>query len=92
MFLLVVVLSAGVLGSSEAQKDFRDLPESYRRGAELALQQVNSHKNVQNHFLFFKSLLKSDIDVSQKCFSLLYFILVLVLNSVILCPKPCPQV
>ncbi|KAL7840893.1 hypothetical protein AOLI_G00262160, partial [Acnodon oligacanthus] len=61
-FLLVVLLIAGTLSSYEAQSDFSKLPEPYRRGVELALEQVNSHAGVQNHFLFFKSLSTHDID------------------------------
>ena len=63
-FLLVVLLIAGTLSSYEAQNDFSKLPDPYKRGAELALKQINSHAGIQQHFLFFKSLSKHDFDVS----------------------------
>ncbi|XP_051538992.1 uncharacterized protein zgc:195173 [Myxocyprinus asiaticus] len=63
VILLIVLGSAGVfLGTSEAQKEFSELPVNYKKGVELALQNVNSHAGIKNHFLFFKSLGKSDLD------------------------------
>ena len=65
--LLLLLLSAGVLlPSIEAQEAYSKLPDKYRKGVDLALQQLNSHFGVQHHFLFFKSLLKSDIEVKKK--------------------------
>lgn len=64
--LLLLLFSAGVLLSSiEAQEAYSKLPDKYRKGVDLALQQLNSHSGVQHHFLFFKSLLKSDIEVKS---------------------------
>uniref|UniRef100_A0A8C8D7T8 Retinoic acid receptor responder protein 2 n=1 Tax=Oncorhynchus tshawytscha TaxID=74940 RepID=A0A8C8D7T8_ONCTS len=61
--LLLLLLSAGVLLSSiEAQEAYSKLPDKYRKGVDLALQQLNSHSGVQRHYLFFKSLLKSEIE------------------------------
>uniref|UniRef100_A0AAY5F4I8 Retinoic acid receptor responder protein 2 n=1 Tax=Electrophorus electricus TaxID=8005 RepID=A0AAY5F4I8_ELEEL len=61
--LLFVLFCAGVLlSSTEGQNDFSKLPDLYKTGVELALKQVNSHASVQQHFLFFKSLSKSDVD------------------------------
>lgn len=63
VILLLVLVSAGVfLDTSEAQEDINKLPDSYRKGVELALEQLNSHQTIKNVFLFFKSLHKSDID------------------------------
>lgn len=65
VFLLLILVSAGVfLDMSEAQEDLNKLPDNYRKGVELALEQLNSHQTIKSVFLFFKSLDKSDIDVS----------------------------
>ncbi|XP_076868406.1 uncharacterized protein LOC143519157 [Brachyhypopomus gauderio] len=61
--LLFGMFFAGALLSfTEGQNDFKLLPDFYKRGVELGLQQINSSPNVQQHFLFFKSLSKSDMD------------------------------
>lgn len=63
VFLLLVLVSAGVfLDTSEAREDLNKLPDNYRKGVELAVEQINSHQAIKNLFLFFKSLDKSDID------------------------------
>ncbi|XP_056594029.1 uncharacterized protein zgc:195173 [Triplophysa dalaica] len=62
-FLFLTLVSVWVLlGSCDAQDDFSKLPEDYKRGVELAVQQINSHEGIKSHFIFFKSLSKSDID------------------------------
>lgn len=62
-FLILMLISVGVfLGSSEAQNDLSKLPDDYQKGVELAVQQINSHGGIKSHFLFFKSLSKSDIE------------------------------
>ncbi|CAB1340639.1 unnamed protein product [Coregonus sp. 'balchen'] len=61
--LLLMLVSAGVLlSSTEAQEAYSKLPDNYRKGVDLSLQQLNSHSGVKHHFLFFKTLLKSDIE------------------------------
>uniref|UniRef100_A0A3B4D2E3 Retinoic acid receptor responder protein 2 n=1 Tax=Pygocentrus nattereri TaxID=42514 RepID=A0A3B4D2E3_PYGNA len=57
----VFFVAAFFLGS-EAQSDFGKLPESFKKGVELAVEQVNSHSGLQHHFLFFKSIEKSSIE------------------------------
>lgn len=64
VFQRVVIFIAVVIHFSESQNDFAKLPESYKKGVRLAEMQVNSHTSVQTHFLFFKSLAKSSIEVS----------------------------
>uniref|UniRef100_A0AAY4DUW7 Retinoic acid receptor responder protein 2 n=1 Tax=Denticeps clupeoides TaxID=299321 RepID=A0AAY4DUW7_9TELE len=60
---LVVLLAAGtLLSSTEAQEAYDNLPETFKKGVDLAVQHVNSHANIQQLFLFFKSLQKSSID------------------------------
>ncbi|XP_073687094.1 uncharacterized protein [Garra rufa] len=63
LLLFALLLAAGVLlGSAEAQTSFSKLPDAYKRGVELAVQNVNSFDGVQHHFLFFKTIQKSQID------------------------------
>lgn len=66
LFLFLVLVSAGVfLDTTEAQEDLGKLPENYRKGVELAMEQINSHQKIQSVFLFFESEEKSAIDVSN---------------------------
>ena len=62
--LTVLLLAAGVLSCTEAQEAYSKLSEPYKKGVDLALQQLNNHSAIQHHFLFFKSLYKSDVYVS----------------------------
>ncbi|XP_078147550.1 uncharacterized protein LOC144543493 [Centroberyx gerrardi] len=60
--LLLLLLSAGaLLFSANAQEAYNQLPDNYRKGVDLALEKLNSHVGIQHHFLFFRSLMKSDI-------------------------------
>uniref|UniRef100_A0A672RMU7 Retinoic acid receptor responder protein 2 n=1 Tax=Sinocyclocheilus grahami TaxID=75366 RepID=A0A672RMU7_SINGR len=60
---LALLLAAGVLlSSAEAQSSFSKLPDSYKHGVELAEKNVNAHEGVQHHFLFFRTVQKSQID------------------------------
>lgn len=69
VFIVAVVL----FYFSEAQNEFTKLPESYRKSVKLAEKQVNSHNGVQHHFLFFKSLKQSTIEVSILFFKTYFF-------------------
>ncbi|KAL1006894.1 hypothetical protein UPYG_G00078590 [Umbra pygmaea] len=61
--LVLLLVSAGVLlCSPEAQGAYSKLSDNYRKGVNLALEQLSSHSGVQHHFLFFRSLLKSEIE------------------------------
>ena len=62
--LTVLLLAAGVLSCTEAQEAYSKLSEPYRKGVDLALQQLNNHPTMKSHFLFFRSLDKSDVSVS----------------------------
>lgn len=65
VFLFLVLVSAGVfLDTTEAQEDLSKLSDNYRKGVELAVKQINSHQTIKSTFLFFKTVEKSDIDVS----------------------------
>ena len=61
----VLLLAAGVLSCTEAQEAYSKLSDPYRKGVDLALQQLNNHSAIQHHFLFFKSTVMSDINVSE---------------------------
>uniref|UniRef100_A0A3B4YSF5 Retinoic acid receptor responder protein 2 n=1 Tax=Seriola lalandi dorsalis TaxID=1841481 RepID=A0A3B4YSF5_SERLL len=61
--LLLLLLSVGALFfSSNAQEAYNRLPETYKKGVDLALEKLNSHAGIQHHFLFFRSVSKSDIE------------------------------
>ncbi|XP_048030471.1 uncharacterized protein si:ch1073-406l10.2 [Megalobrama amblycephala] len=61
-----LLLAAGVfLTSAEAQSSFSKLPDTYKKGVELAVQNVNAHEGVQQHFLFFKTIDKSQIEAGH---------------------------
>ncbi|XP_030254901.1 uncharacterized protein LOC115570440 [Sparus aurata] len=60
--LLFLVCAGAVLYSAEAQDPYSELPDYYKRGVDLALEQLNSHAGVHHHFRFLRSLDKSDIE------------------------------
>lgn len=63
VLLRVLLLAALIfLSSSEVQSDSTKHTESFQKGIDLAIQQVNSHAGVQNHFLFFKTVEQSSIE------------------------------
>ena len=63
---LLWLLAAGtLLGSAGANEAYDLLHETYKKGVDLALDQLNSHAGINHHFLFFKSLSKSDIQVGD---------------------------
>ncbi|NP_001373462.1 uncharacterized protein LOC100536977 precursor [Danio rerio] len=51
-----------LLSSGGAQNSLSKLPDTVKKGVDLALKNVNSHEGVQQHFLFFKSLQQSKIE------------------------------
>uniref|UniRef100_A0A667ZYM5 Retinoic acid receptor responder protein 2 n=1 Tax=Myripristis murdjan TaxID=586833 RepID=A0A667ZYM5_9TELE len=61
--LLLLLLGAGVaLVSANGQEAYNQLPDAYRKGVDLATENLNSHVGIRHHFLFFRSLVKSDIE------------------------------
>uniref|UniRef100_A0A3P8X046 Retinoic acid receptor responder protein 2 n=1 Tax=Cynoglossus semilaevis TaxID=244447 RepID=A0A3P8X046_CYNSE len=61
--LLLLLLNLGaLLLTSEAREAYSELPGSYQRGVDLALEQLGAHAGIQHHFLYFRSILKSDIE------------------------------
>ncbi|XP_069015746.1 uncharacterized protein [Embiotoca jacksoni] len=58
---LLWLFSVGaLLFSSDAQDDYGKLRETYRKGVDLAVEKLDAHAGVQHHFLFFRSVAKSD--------------------------------
>ncbi|KAK1884711.1 Retinoic acid receptor responder protein 2 [Dissostichus eleginoides] len=62
VFLLLLVSSGALFFSSNAQGTYEKLPENYKKGVDLALEKLDSHAGIQHHFLFFRSITKSDIE------------------------------
>ena len=63
---LLWLLAAGtLLVSAGANEAYDLLHETYKKGVDLTLEQLNSHVGINHHFLFFKSLSKSDIQVGD---------------------------
>ncbi|KAM9337267.1 uncharacterized protein ABDE67_018583 [Symphorus nematophorus] len=60
--LVLLVCAAAVLYSAEAQDPYNELADNYKKGVDLALEQLNSHAGVQHHFRFLRTLDKSDIE------------------------------
>lgn len=60
--LLLLVCAGAVLYSAEAQDAFNGLPDNYKKGVNLALEQLNSHAGVHHIFRFLRTLDKSDIE------------------------------
>lgn len=64
----LLLLSLGALFFlTNAQDAYNELPETYRKGVDLALEKINSYAGLQHHFLFFRSVTKSDIEVLYYC-------------------------
>ncbi|KAI1902077.1 hypothetical protein AGOR_G00041000 [Albula goreensis] len=60
---LLLLLTAGAfVSSAEAQAAYDQLPDLYKKGVDLALEQLRSHASIQHHFFFFKSLTKSEVE------------------------------
>lgn len=64
--LLLLVCAGAVLYSARAQVSSRALPDDYKKGVDLALEQLNSHPGVQLNFRFWRSVAKSDIEVEPE--------------------------
>lgn len=79
--LLLLVCAGAVLYSAQAQDQYDQLPDNYKKGVDLAFEQLNAHAVVQHHFRFLRSLEKSDIEVNLESeFMILLAILLAVLG------------
>ena len=66
--LLLLVLSAGaLLCCVDAQAAYNQLPDNYKKGVDMALEQINTYSSIQHHFNYFRDLKKSDIQVLCMC-------------------------
>ncbi|KAG9355919.1 hypothetical protein JZ751_000763 [Albula glossodonta] len=62
---LLLLLTAGAfVSSAEAQAAYDQLPDDFKIGVDLALEQLRSHASIRHHFLFFKSLSKTKTETS----------------------------
>ncbi len=63
--LVLLLFGFGALFSAcNAQENaYNALSEAFKRGVDLAQEKLNSHAGIQHHFLFFRSLRQSDIQV-----------------------------
>uniref|UniRef100_A0A3Q0T6U8 Retinoic acid receptor responder protein 2 n=1 Tax=Amphilophus citrinellus TaxID=61819 RepID=A0A3Q0T6U8_AMPCI len=58
--LLFLVCAAAVLYSAEAQESYNGLPDIYKKGVDLATNQLSTHARVQHHFRFLRTVEKSE--------------------------------
>uniref|UniRef100_A0A8C6U4R9 Retinoic acid receptor responder protein 2 n=1 Tax=Neogobius melanostomus TaxID=47308 RepID=A0A8C6U4R9_9GOBI len=62
LFWLVLLSVQALVLSSHGHDAYNHLPEDYKKGVNLALAKLSTHSGVQHHFLFFRSITKSDIE------------------------------
>ncbi|KAG7526517.1 hypothetical protein JOB18_041264 [Solea senegalensis] len=62
LLLLLLLSFEALFFSSNANNAYNKLSDTYRQGVDLALEQLSSHTGIQHHFLFLKSLVRSDIE------------------------------
>lgn len=70
LLLLLFTFGALLSSSNSQENNYNKLSESYKKGVDLALQKLHSHTGIQHHFVFLRSLLKSDIQVAHSLFSI----------------------
>lgn len=79
--LLFLICAGAVLYSAKAQDSYIQLSDIYKKGVDLAVEQLNSHVGVHHHFRFLRSLEKSEIEVKQASSLILSFVMVLDLKN-----------
>uniref|UniRef100_A0A3Q3DHQ9 Si:ch1073-406l10.2 n=1 Tax=Hippocampus comes TaxID=109280 RepID=A0A3Q3DHQ9_HIPCM len=62
LFLLLTVGVTSLCASTQAQEAYGKLEETFRKGVDLSLEKLSEHAAIQNHFLFFKSVTKSNVE------------------------------
>ncbi|MEQ2269115.1 hypothetical protein XENORESO_022224 [Xenotaenia resolanae] len=60
--LLLLVCAGALLRSAEAQDPYDQLSDSYKKGVDLALEQLNTHVGVKHHFRFLRTVGKREHD------------------------------
>lgn len=63
--LLLGLLAAVLGGSRAAVSTYSELSEALRGGVDLALDKLHGHAGIQHHFVFLRSVSKSDIQVQE---------------------------
>uniref|UniRef100_A0A672IUU7 Retinoic acid receptor responder protein 2 n=1 Tax=Salarias fasciatus TaxID=181472 RepID=A0A672IUU7_SALFA len=81
--LLWLLGLGALLLPSEAQEAYDSLPETFRRGVDLALEKLDSHAGIQHHFVFSRSVTQSDIEAG--------FGVVFIYHHFYLKPTKCPK-
>uniref|UniRef100_A0A672IXI7 Retinoic acid receptor responder protein 2 n=1 Tax=Salarias fasciatus TaxID=181472 RepID=A0A672IXI7_SALFA len=59
---LFLVCAAAALCLVQTQDTADELPDSYKKGVDLVLEQLSSHAGVSHHFRYLRSLEKSEIE------------------------------
>ncbi|XP_077410265.1 uncharacterized protein LOC144040183 [Vanacampus margaritifer] len=62
LFLLFTVGGALLCSSTEAQEAYGKLEETFKKGVNMSLEKLSEHAGIQNHFLFFRSVTKSNVE------------------------------
>ncbi|XP_053198703.1 uncharacterized protein zgc:195173 [Scomber japonicus] len=60
--LLLLLCAGAVLSSVEAQDSYVQLSDIYKKGVDLALEQLASHSSVQHHFRFLRTIAESPLE------------------------------
>ncbi|CAN9506409.1 unnamed protein product [Ophioblennius macclurei] len=60
--LFLVCAAAAALCLAQAQGTNNELPDNYKKGLDLVLEQLSSHAGVTHHFRYLRSLEKSEIE------------------------------
>ncbi|KAM4718408.1 uncharacterized protein FYW61_016245 [Anableps anableps] len=60
--LLLLFFSGALLLPAEAQNSYDQLSDSYKKGVDLALEQLRSHEGVKHHFRFLRTVDKTEHD------------------------------
>nr|XP_061809955.1 uncharacterized protein LOC133600914 [Nerophis lumbriciformis] len=84
MLLLVLTIGGSLFCSSvDAQEAYDKLDEPFKKGVNLSLEKLSNHSSIQNHFLFFRSVAKSDVEAG--------FDVVFIYHHFYLKPTKCPK-
>lgn len=75
MVTLLFCVLLGCVWSAGGQAELKKLSEGYKTGVKLAQEQINAHPGLQQHFQFFRSHKKSEVDVSPYAYILFLLLL-----------------
>ncbi|XP_077592625.1 uncharacterized protein LOC144209931 [Stigmatopora nigra] len=83
LLLLLTIGGALFCPSVDAQEAYEKLDETFKKGVNLSLEKLNEHSSIQNHFLFFRSVTKSNVEAG--------FDVVFIYHHFYLKPTKCPK-